>query len=133
MSTELTILNHYELTGPAEDFREAISRLAARVEAEGHKGIRAYRFFVNEAEGCARAVIDYETPDAWLGHHEIAMDWPEMKAMHAVARLSDVTFLGPLTPDIRAYLEGASITARIHSGNSFVAGFRRNWGSYQRP
>ena len=23
MSTELTILNHYELTGPAEDFREA--------------------------------------------------------------------------------------------------------------
>ena len=124
-SGELTILNSYVLTGTADAFRQAMIRLAARVETEGHRGILSYRFFVNEAGGCAHAVVDYLNPEAWIGHHEIAMDWPEMIAMHETARLSEVTFLGPLTPEIRAYLEGSRISATTKDGNSFVAGFRR--------
>ncbi len=121
----LTALNTYAIIGTAGAFTTAIERLAARVEAEGHPGILSYRFFVNETEATARAVIDYHDPAAWIGHHDIAMDWPEMKALHAAARLTDVTFLGPITPEIEAWLGNSTLTARVRHGNRFAAGFQR--------
>ena len=83
----LTILNLYKLTGTAKDFRTAIERLSARVREEGDPGILSYRFFVNSAENSARGVIDYESPAAWIGHHDLAMAWPEMAACMAWRRL----------------------------------------------
>jgi hypothetical protein len=124
-ASQLTVLNQYRLTGSAVAFTGAITALAGRVEREGERGLLSYRFWVNEAEGTARAVIDYATPQSWIGHHEISMSWPEMKALHAVARLEDVTFLGPLTPDIRAWLAGSSLTATLNEGFTAAAGFRR--------
>ena len=121
----LTVLNLYRLKGSAEAFTFAITALANRVEREGERGLLSYRFWVNEADGTARAVIDYATPQAWIGHHEISMGWPEMKALHAVAALEDVTFLGPLTPEIRTWLAGSSLTAKAHDGFAPAAGFRR--------
>jgi hypothetical protein len=121
----LTILNVYRLTGSADAFREAIGRLADRVEREGHPGVRGYRFFVNDDDGVARAVIDYDGPDAWLGHHDIAMGWPEMAALHGVATLSEITFLGPLTPEIEAWIASSTLTARISGGYRFASGFQR--------
>ncbi len=121
----LTILNRYELTGTAEAFQGAVARLVARVETEGHPGVLSYRFFVNGAEANARAVIDYKDAEAWVGHHDIAMGWPEMTAMHAVARLSEVIFLGPLTPDIRAWIDKAGFKATIRHGNRLASGFQR--------
>lgn len=122
---QLTVLNLYRLKGSGAAFTDAITALAMRVEREGARGLLSYRFWVNEAEGTARAVIDYATPQAWIGHHDISMGWPEMRALHAVAALEDVTFLGPLTPDIRAWLAGSSLTAILHEGFSAAAGFRR--------
>lgn len=122
---QLTVLNLYRLKGSVEAFTEAIAALSARVEREGERGLLSYRFWVNEAQGTARAVIDYATPQAWIGHHDISMSWPEMKALHAVARLEDVTFLGPLTPEIRDWLVGSTLTATLHDGFTSAAGFRR--------
>lgn len=121
----LTILNLYTLTGSSGEFRATIERLVGRVREEGHPGVLSYRFFVNEAEASARAVIDYENAAAWIGHHDIAMDWPEMAGLHAVARLSEVTFLGVLTPEIQSWIANSQLTAQIRHGNSFAAGFRR--------
>lgn len=121
----LTVLNLYRLKASAAAFTAAITALASRVEREGERGLLSYRFWVNEAERTARAVIDYATPQAWTGHHDISMDWPEMKALHAVAWLEDVTFLGPLTPEIRAWLAGSSLMAKVHDGFVPAAGFRR--------
>lgn len=121
----LTILNRYELLAPAEAFEAAIAQLSDRVARDGDRGVLSYRFYVNPDAGLARAVIDYDTPEAWIGHHEIAMGWPEMTALHRVARLAEVTFLGPLSPEIEAWLAGSSLTAAVHSGNRFAAGFRR--------
>ncbi|MDK1494791.1 hypothetical protein QN219_33340, partial [Sinorhizobium sp. 7-81] len=45
----------------------------------------------------ARGVIDYKDPDAWIGHHDIAMNWPESSAL----------------------------TARVRAGNLFAGGFQR--------
>jgi hypothetical protein len=124
----LTVLNHYRLLGPAGDFVAAISALSRRVEAEGHPGIRGYRFFVSDTGpglGRARAVIDYVDAAAWIGHHDLAMGWPEMKALHLAARLEDVVFLGPVAPQIHAWLANASLTARLEEGYSLAAGFER--------
>lgn len=121
----LTILNLYTLTGSADDFRAAIERLASRVRDQGHPGVLSYRFFVNEAEKTARAVIDYENAAAWIGHHDIAMGWSEMSGLHRVATLSEVTFLGLLTPEIQNWIDNSKLTARIHHGNNFAAGFQR--------
>jgi hypothetical protein len=121
----LTILNLYELNGTAEAFREAVARLAVRVEAEGHRGIASYRFFVDEDRYTGRAVIDYTDAAAWLGHHDIAMGWPEMTDLHHAATLVEIIFLGNVTPAILAWIRGSTLKARIRLGGGFAAGFRR--------
>lgn len=123
--TALTVLNTYRLKKTPDDFRAAITALAARVQAEGHPGVLSYRFFVNEAAGQARAVIDYADAAAWIGHHDIAMVWPEMSALHAVAGLDEVTFLGEMTDQIKDWLKGSALTARVSDGYDFAAGFQR--------
>lgn len=125
MEAQLTILNLYTLKASPQAFVAAITDLAARVDREGERGVLAYRFWVNAAEGTARAVIDYATPQAWIGHHDISMAWPEMQALHRTAQLSDVTFLGPMTEDIRAWLAGSGLKAMVHDGYAAAAGFRR--------
>lgn len=126
MQTQLTTLNLYTLKAGPEAFVSAITALAARVEAEGERGILGYRFFVDAKGGTARAVVDYASPQAWIGHHDLSMSWPEMQALHQVARLSDVTFLGLVPPEIRAWLAGSALTAALHDGFAFAAGFRRD-------
>lgn len=121
----LTVLNTYKLKKTPEDFRTAIRALAARVQAEGHAGVLSYRFFVSETAGQARAVIDYADAAAWIGHHDIAMVWPEMAALHAVAGLEDVTFLGEMTAQIKDWLRASALTARVTDGYSLAAGFQR--------
>lgn len=121
----LTILNRYSLKGTPAQFRAAIEVLADRVRAEGHRGILSYQFYVNSDEQSARAVIDYENAQAWIGHHDIAMAWPEMRGLHAVAALVEVTFLGQMTPDIQHWIDRSTLTAKLNIGNEFAAGFRR--------
>ncbi|WP_331375197.1 hypothetical protein [Sinorhizobium chiapasense] len=125
IDNRLTILNLYELRGAPEAFEIAVSALATRVEAEGHPGVLSYRFFVNASERTARGVIDYKDPDAWIGHHDIAMNWPEMTALHAAATLAEVIFLGRLTSEIQAWIESSALTARVRAGNIFAGGFQR--------
>ncbi len=122
----ITVLNFYTLKGTAEQFQKAIASLAARVRDEGHLGVLSYRFFLNKTDNSARAVVEYKNAAAWIGHHEIAMDWPEMVALRAVASLDEVTFLGPFTVEIKTWIETSVLTARIHHGNDFAAGFRRD-------
>lgn len=124
----LTVLNLYRLNGPSAGFRQAIRPLVDRVQAEGARGILSYRFFVDEAQGLARGVIDYAGPQAWIDHHDISMGWPEMQGLHRAATLAQVTFLGPLTPEIRAWIGQSTLTADILSDNLFVAGFQRAQG-----
>ncbi|MDK1494820.1 hypothetical protein QN219_33555, partial [Sinorhizobium sp. 7-81] len=73
----------------------------------------------------ARGVIDYKDPDAWIGHHDIAMNWPEMTALHAAARLAEVIFLGLLTFEIQAWIDSSALTARVRAGNLFAGGFQK--------
>ncbi|MEI2296597.1 hypothetical protein [Ensifer sp. MJa1] len=121
----LTILNLYELKAPPDHFARAIGALARRVEAEGDPGVLSCRFFVNASEGTARGVIDYSGPAAWIGHHDIAMGWPEMSALHEVATLSEVVFLGPMTSEIQAWIDNSTLSARIRRGYAFAGGFQR--------
>ena len=121
----LTVLNLYILKGTAAEFQAAIEMLADRVNREGHLGIQSYRFYVNNDEQSARAVIDYENAAAWIGHHDIAMAWPEMMGLHAVAKLSEVTFLGAMTPEIKSWINRSTLTAKLNIGNAYAAGFRR--------
>jgi hypothetical protein len=125
MDQSLTVLLTYTLKGSAEEFTSAITRLAERVRRDGHPGLNAYRFFVNERDQSARAVVDYASSEAWVGHHDIAMAWPEMKAMHQAAALTDITFLGDASAEVRQWLSGSSLSARLHDGYQFAAGFRR--------
>ena len=122
----LTVVNRYILKQSAADFRIAISALSARVDREGHAGVLSYRFFVSEDAGQARAVIDYADASAWMGHHHIAMGWPEMATLHAAASLDDITFLGEVSPEITDWLATSGLKARVHTGYGFAAGFRRS-------
>lgn len=125
-SQKLIITNHYRLRQDASAFRTAISALVARVENEGHRGVLAYRFYVNEAENCARGIIEYENPEGWIGHHDVSMGWDEMKALHSVASLAHVTFHGPVNQAILDWINGSTLSATLDTGNDFVAGFERD-------
>ncbi|MEO8244802.1 MAG: hypothetical protein ABI832_21165 [bacterium] len=121
----LTVLNVYDLKGSAAAFTVCISALADRVRDEGAAGVLSYRFFVNEAAGTARAVVDYADPQGWIDHHDISMQWPEMTALHGVARLAEATFLGPVPAAIRDWLARSQLTAALHMGYEPAAGFTR--------
>src|SRR5947208_34324 len=107
----LTVVLAYTLKGSASELSEAVGRLAERVFREGHSGLTSYRFFVNEVEHSARAVVDYVSPAAWLSHHEIAMGWPEMKALHGTAMLVEITFLGCVSTEMREWLATSRLSA----------------------
>ena len=121
----LTVLNRYRLTGSEAAFGAAIRALAARVEAEGARGVLGYRFFANGPKGAARAVIDYADSAAWVAHHRIAMDWPQMQALHEVAALEEIVFLGAPDPEVWQWLEGSPLRDKVVSGFEPVAGFVR--------
>ncbi len=123
--SSLTVLLHYTLRGDPAAAAAAIEGLARRVEAEGHPGVLSYRFWLDPAQGTVRAIVDYADAGARIGHHDIAMGWPEMAAVHAAATLNDITFLGPLSPEVMAWFAASSLTARIHHGYRAIAGFRR--------
>ena len=125
MQPSLTILNHYDIQTTPEAFVLAIKALAARVQAEGHQGVLGYRFFCSPVQMQARAVVDYAGPEAWIGHHDISMEWPEMQALHHAARLSEVTFLGAMTPEIQAWIDKSTLRARLITGFDLAAGFQR--------
>lgn len=125
MNSTMTILNRYDLQTTPAEFVAAITKLAARVRAEGHSGVLSYRFFCAPALMQGRAVIDYAGPAAWIGHHDIAMDWPEMQALHRTATLAEVTFLGDVTPEIRDWISQSNLRAQVTAGFSFAAGFQR--------
>jgi hypothetical protein len=125
MQSTLTILNQYDIQTTPEAFLLAITKLAARVEAEGHSGVLGYRFFCAPNLMQARAVIDYADPAAWIGHHDISMNWPEMRAVHHAARLVEVTFLGEMTAEIQNWIDQSTLRARLNKGFDFVAGFHR--------
>ncbi len=124
----LTAFNLYRLTGSADDFRTATRALADRVEAEGHSGVLSYRFFADAQAAIGTAVVDYADTAAWIGHHDIAMGWPEMQAMHRVARLEEVTFLGDVAPEIRDWIAASGLTATLRTGFAVAAGFVRDAG-----
>ncbi len=126
MLPSLTILNLYEIQTTAGEFRHAIATLAARVQTEGHQGVLGYRFFCNPAQMQGRAVIDYAGSAAWIGHHDISMHWPEMQALHAAAKLVEVTFLGEMTPEIQAWINTSALRARLITGFEWTAGFQRH-------
>ncbi|MFY0634875.1 MAG: hypothetical protein JXQ91_13770 [Vannielia sp.] len=123
--TSFTVYNRYVLLAPPEACTEAFAALVARVRSEGHPGVLRYRFFLNPHNATALGLIDYASPAAWIGHHEIAMPWPEMKALHGLARLEEITFLGEAPDEVRAWLEGSTLAAHLNTGNAAIAGFHR--------
>ncbi len=123
MEQQIINVNEYNLVGTAGDYVTAISALAQRTEAEGHPGVLSYRFYVNAAEGTAGATIVYEDADAWLGHHELAYQWPEMAALQATISLGRLTVFGPLNDAVERWLSRANLTSTHY--DRLAAGFGR--------
>jgi hypothetical protein len=122
---KLIALNEYALSGPAEAFHQATNALAARVKAEGELGVLAYLFFMDPAAGSARAVVHYKDSAAWIGHHDRSFNWPEMKALHAAARLARVTLLGEVTEAMQDWLRRAGLSVPLTLLPDGPAGFVR--------
>lgn len=120
----ITVVNRYRLLAGPEAFVAAVAAMARRVETEGHPGVRSYHFFCADGEG--RAVVTYANPDAWVGHHDIAMGWPEMAAVRAVSNLEEIALYGPLSDAMRAWLEKAKLLGRLRHAGEAVTGFRRS-------
>jgi hypothetical protein len=122
LTDQIVAVNRYMLTGPPVVFGSAAAALTDRVRDQGHPGVISYRFFT--AGPVAFGNVLYADAAAWLGHHAIAMDWPEMAALRAAARLDNVTLLGPVTPPIRAWFDRNGLAAILTTGQ-LAAGFVR--------
>ncbi|MGQ0563794.1 MAG: hypothetical protein ACT4OK_01810 [Gemmobacter sp.] len=126
MTGELvTIVNRYALRAGAGQFVLAVTALARRVEAEGHPGVLAYRFYAAPDAEEGRAVVLYADPEAWVGHHDIAMGWPEMAALRAVADLVEIAVHGPLSGGMRRWMEISGMMPKVRHVGPVVAGFVR--------
>jgi hypothetical protein len=120
---EVIAVNRYVLHDTAK-FRRAVAALAGRVRDEGHPGVRGYRFFCpGAAEG--RAVVTYADPDAWVGHHNLIMGWPEMTALRDCADLEEVLLFGPFTAAMRDWIDRMGLGDKVRHMGKAVAAFRR--------
>lgn len=124
----LMVVNHYRLLAGPAAFSAATASLAARVECDGHPGVLDYRFFVQGMADEGRAVVRYANPAAWIGHHDIAMGWPEMAALRAVADLTAFHVHGAVSADMVRWMDQAGLAARLRDWGPAVAGFSRNAG-----
>ena len=122
MDQQIVNVNEYRLAASAAEFVAAITALAQRTEAEGESGVLSYQFYVNHEERSATAVIRYRDAAAWVNHHRLAYEWPEMGALQATVELQRIAFLGPLNDEIEAMASG--ITAEVVRGE-LAAGFAR--------
>ena len=119
------VVNRYALTGGSAGFVLAADALARRVQDEGHPGIRHYHFFCPPGAGEGRLVAVYDSPEAWVGHHDIAMGWPELAALRAAADLVEIALHGPLSDAMREWLDRAGLMPRVRHHGVAVAGFQR--------
>ena len=120
---EVTVVNRYALRD-AGAFEASITALVARVRDEGNPGVLAYRFF-RAGPDQARAVVRYESPEAWVGHHDLIMGWPEMAAQRAAADLLEIELFGPMTAAMQDWIDRMGLGERLrHRGEAF-AGFQR--------
>lgn len=123
MMAEVVAVNRYSLHDAA-GFRAAVAALAARVRDHGYPGVQSYRFFC-PGPGEGRAVVTYADPDAWLGHHDLVMGWPEMAALRAAADLEEVLLFGPFSPQMQDWIERMALTGRVRHMGESIAGFLR--------
>jgi hypothetical protein len=123
MTSEIVVVNFYAVRD-AYAFDRAVRLLVARVRLSGHPGVKSYRFFGSGPKE-RRAVVVYEGPEAWVGHHDLIMVWPEMVGLREAARLARVDLYGPLTPAMRGWIDKMGLGKKLsHQGES-IAGFRR--------
>lgn len=123
MSPEIAVVNFYALRDP-QGFDRAVRLLVPRVRLQGHEGVRSYRFFGSGFKE-RRLVSIYEGPEAWVGHHELVMAWPEMVALRAAARLARTDLYGPLTPPMQAWVDQMGLGRKLCHQGEAIAGFRR--------
>jgi hypothetical protein len=121
---EITTVNRYRLLSGREAFGAAVTALARRVGAEGHLGVLDYLFFAEGVEE-ARAVVRYRDAEAWVGHHESAMQWQEMAAFRSVAALEQVDLHGPVTEAVGDWIDRMGLTGKVRYWGVAVAGFGR--------
>jgi hypothetical protein len=123
--TEIAVVNRYRLLSGREPFRAAAHALAGRVEAEGHPGILSYRFYAPEILDEARLIARYRDAEAWVGHHDLAMGWPEMVAFRHVAALERVELYGTVTDAMRDWIDRMGLAGRVWCAGQQWAGFGR--------
>jgi hypothetical protein len=123
--TEIAVVNRYRLLSGREPFLAAAHALAGRVEAEGHPGILSYRLYAPDGLEEARLVARYRDAEAWVGHHDLAMGWPEMAAFRAVAALERVELYGMVTGAMRDWIDRMGLAGRVWFAGPQSAGFGR--------
>jgi hypothetical protein len=123
MTSEIVVVNFYTLR-EATAFDRALRVLVPRVRLQGHEGLRSYRFFGSGPKE-RRLVAIYAGPEAWVGHHDLIMAWPEMVALRSAARLSRVDLYGPLTPPMQDWVDRLGLGKTVRHQGEAIAGFRR--------
>lgn len=123
MTSEIVVVNFYALRD-ADAFDRAVKLLVARVRLSGHPGVRSYRFFGSGPKE-RRLVAIYEGPEAWVGHHDLIMAWPEMVALRAAARLARTDLYGPISAAMQAWIDEMGLGKKLRHQGEAIAGFRR--------
>ncbi len=123
MTSEIVVVNFYALRD-AYSFDRALRTLVPRVRLQGHQGLCSYRFFGSGPKE-RRLVAIYDGPEAWVGHHDLIMAWPEMVALRAAARLARTDLYGPISPAMQDWIDQMGLGRKLRHQGEAIAGFRR--------
>lgn len=123
ISSQIVNINEYRLADTADAFVDAMTAVSNRTRTEGESGVLHYAFYVDRDAGTAIGTIVYRDAEAWLSHHRIAYEWPEMGALQATVSLERITFLGPTNDEIDAMAE--AVPAPVVRCRTLAAGFSR--------
>jgi hypothetical protein len=120
----VTLVEVLELTVPFEEFEEAVSAAAAKLEAEGVRELVSMNFYGEQGSAQVGAILTFSDRERMKEHMAMVSSWEEFERFFATVKPLDVRVYGRLSADAEAWIgQFGNIVSRKFAEH--VAGFVR--------
>jgi hypothetical protein len=100
----VTLVEVLELMVPFEEFEEAISAAAARLEAEGVRELVSMNFYGEPGSTQVGAILTFSDRERIEEHMNMVSSWEEFGRFFATVKPLDVRVYGRLSADAEAWI-----------------------------
>jgi len=100
----VTLVEILELTVPFEEFEEAVSAAAARLEAEGVRELVSMNFYAEPGSIQVGAILTFSDRERMTEHIAMVSSWEEFERFFTTVKPVDVRVYGRLSAEAEAWV-----------------------------